>query len=162
MATNKRELVFKRGLLSNRVIDYLRNGNCEQRFIPTINTDFYFDWLIIGFEYRKYFGYTHIIDNQIYPIKPNDISYEEWCRILPEMRKWLNWMSRKIFYPTVMIGNKYSTDLVLLRIGLGLLMNIGLPRHYEDNIWDNVLDCYYNRKRPLDNFYYREILGIPF
>lgn len=163
MATNKRELIFdQRGLLSSRLIEYLINGKCEKRFIPTNETNLYFDWLIIGFEYKMYFGYPHFIDNKLYPIKPNDITFDKWIELLPKVRKWLNWISREIFYPTIMIGNKYRTDLVLLRIALGLLMKIGLPKYYEDNIWENVLDCYYNRKRPFDDFYYREILGIPF
>lgn len=163
MGKNKKEIIFNnRGELCNKLIEQL-NKDCNKRFIPVCTDQGYrFDWSIIGFEYQKYFGYPHMIDNKLYPIKPRDVEFNQWVKACNDVRTWINWLSIKLFYPTRMIGSKFATDSVLLRVGVSMLNKIDLPRYYKDNLFDNLIECYYNRKKPYDTFYYREILGIPF
>ena len=160
----KESLVFdRRGDLCNKLKAFLLQ-ECDKAYIPVCTDQgFRFDWRIIGLEYEKYFGYPHLgKDGTMYPIKPNDISFEVWQKAIPQVRKWIWWVSYKLFYPTRIIGRSNAADRVLLRISVSLLDKIELPKYYIDNMFDNLVVCYYSRKRAYNSYFYKSILGIPF
>ena len=155
MNTNKHLILDNRGNLSTTLLNFLKE-NCSKEFIPTIDEQGYrFDWKIIGIEFKKYFGFNN-------PTKPQDLDFVTWKKAIPEVRNLVNWISLNIFYPTKIIGRSQQTDRVLIRISVSMLNKIDLPRYYKDTIFDNIIYCYYNRKRAYNEFFYRVIMDPPF
>lgn len=148
----------ERGELCSTIIKYLERW-VDKEFIPKhTNQGYRFDWQIIpGFE--NYFGIDCIDSNAN---KPLDISVDEWVLAKKQVQAWINWVSINIFYPTKIIFSSRITDHVLLRIAVSRIDKIALPKHYLDSLFDNLIYCYHCRKRAYNEYYYREVLGLPF
>lgn len=152
----KKEFIFnKRGELCDKLMEYFQR-DCDKEFIPRLTDQGYrIDWRIIGLEFEKYFGWN-------LPIKPDNLLFKEWQKAIPQVRRWVVWISLNVFYPSKMLLRTHATDFIFLRIASAMLNNIELSRYYKDIMFDNMIFCYYSRKRVYLNYYYQQILGIPF
>lgn len=148
-------ILNNRGDLSDTLKAYF-NKVCDKELMPKLTDQgFRFDWPIIGKEFENIFGYENVQ-------KPQDLDFEKWIKAKPQVRSLVNWLSINLFYPTKMVKSRRDTDKVLIRIAVSKLNRIDLPREYKDTMFDNLIYCYYNRKYVYNDFFYKEIMDLPF
>ena len=163
MEKNKREIIFnERGELCDKLVEYFINSNSSYWIPKKYSTiEYHMDWQIIGKSFEKYFTDSRYVDFTG-PIKPNDLTFEIWQEAQKSVRELLYWLSNNLFYPSRIVNSRHKTDMVLLRIAVSKLDKIKLPKYYIDAMFSNIIECYYSRKRVYTQFYYQQILGIPF
>ena len=149
--------VLTRGDLSDTLKAYFNEKICDKNLIPRLRpySGFRCDWTIIGDEFEN------IFDIEV-NCKPKDYDFEQWLKAKPQVQKLVSWLSLKLFYPTKIVKSRRDTDRVLIRIAVAKLNKIDLPKEIKDTMFDNLIYCYYNRKYVYDEFYYKEIMDLPF
>lgn len=164
MEKNRDKIFDQRGELCNTIKDLFKNISTHEKFLPVFREDegYCMDWGIIGSEYEKYFGWVKTPDGKFCSVCPDNMDWRTWIEIKAKIKEWIAWISQRLFHPNKMIGSKHTTDLVRLRIAVAMLDKIELPRIYSDEIFDNLIQCYWIRKYVYDTYYYRYILGVPF
>ena len=78
------------------------------------------------------------------------------------VQTWLYRVSTKLFLPELMVGSPIATDKVQLRIATSLIDKLNIPRQYRDYLFDNTIYCFWIRKRAYSNFFWQEIVQLPF
>jgi D-alanyl-lipoteichoic acid acyltransferase DltB (MBOAT superfamily) len=61
-----------------------------------------------------------------------------------------------------MVYSPVSTDLVQLRIATSLIDKLDIPENCKDILFDGMIAAYWIRKHAYDNFYFTEIINLPF
>lgn len=152
----KKHIYDKSAKLSQQFIDFIKHEGVPDYLLPLFdeNCGYRCDWNIIGGEEAKeYFKpyYKPINDKFILDLKQRK-----------EVQTWLFRTSTKLFLPELMVGRPIITDKVQLRITVSLIDKLNIPRQYKDYLFDNTIYCYWTRKRAYENFFWQEIVQLPF
>lgn len=134
--------------------DYL-NQRLYSPFLP--KKDFVEDWNIFGLIVTKAYG-----PNSIFPKEYADNEVRIWLEHRFKVKALLKYCQWKLFNNKSMLQNNRKTDGVLMRIVIAKLNNLGLPRIYADEIFDNIHLQYAIRKPIFEDYFVIKILGLPF
>lgn len=115
------------------------------------------DWSIFGSVITHVYG-----PNGIFPKEYTDDEVRKWLEHRLKVKSLLKYCQWKIFNDYAMLKNKRDTDAVLMRIIVSKLNNFGLPKVYEDEIFDNVHLQYQIRKSVFEDYFVIKVLGLPF
>lgn len=130
-------------------------------FIPNdYKYGYYIDFKLLGKYHNSFKDYDP--KTNTWPIKPESLTFEQWVSSKRMILRWMRWVTVNIFDPNAMITNTHETDRVNLRIAVSQLNNWNLPDDFKEYIFDNLILHYYVRKRVFNNYYFTEILKIPF
>lgn len=152
----KKHIYDKSAKLSQQFINFIKHEGVPDYLLPLFdnNSGYRCDWNIIGGEEAKeYFKpyYKPISDKFI-------LSLEQRKNV----QTWLYRVSTKLFLPELMVGSPIATDKVQLRIATSLIDKLNIPRQYRDYLFDNTIYCFWIRKRAYSNFFWQEIVQLPF
>lgn len=152
----KKKIYLQTCRLTPYFLDFIKREGVPENLLPLWDDycAYRCDWNIIGGEEAKKFFEPYY--------RPINKKYFLTVEQRFEIQKWLIRTSRKLFLPELMVGNSVTTDGVHLRICTSLLEKLNIPKQYKDYIFDNMLYCYWTRKRAYDSFYWKEIVEFPF
>lgn len=115
------------------------------------------DWNIFGSCISKVYG-----PDGVFPKEYQDGQLIRWIQDRILVRELLRFTQRKIFCLTEMLNNKRATDRVRIRIVVSMLNKLGLPKRFEDEIFDNIHLQYQVRKPVFEDYYVIKIFQLPF
>lgn len=77
--------------------------------------------------------------------------------------KWLQWVSQKIFQPHLMIFDSIETSQVRIRIAVSLINSMPyVDDDLKERLFDTMIAVFYYRKKVYNDYFYKEILELPF
>lgn len=91
----------------------------------------------------------------------NNGPYYYWYQ--PPLLFWEKWVDENVFSDTNLCDINIKTNMVLIRIATGMLNKLTCITEDEKRLLHSLLiEFYTERKRVYMDFYYKEIIGLPF